>query len=169
MDGFYRELWLLMPNFNDAAVMTVFDKVVSYALATGRFDHVNQHEPKSAPGHGLECSVWMNTLVPTRSSGLGVTSGIVTLYARIYSNFRKQPYDMIDPEIMSAVSDMLGALSNDFDLGGEADVRAIDLLGAWTNTPLSAAAGYVEIDRQMFRIMTITIPIVVNDMFTQGA
>jgi hypothetical protein len=158
-----------MANFNDAAVMTVFDKIVSFALTTGRFDHVNQHEPKNAPGHGLECSVWMNTIVPTRSSGLNAVSGIVTLYARIYTNFRQQPYDQIDPRVMAAVADLIGALAGDFDLGGDVGIRAVDLLGAWSTTPLSAAAGYVEIDRQMFRVMTITIPIVINDMFTEGS
>lgn len=158
-----------MPNFNDAAVMTVFDKVVSYALGTGRFQSVNQHEPKNAPGNGLECSVWINTIVPIRSSGLGATSGLVTLYARIYTNFRQQPYDMIDPNIMSAVADMMGALSSDFNFGGGAGVRNVDLLGITTAAPLSAQAGYVEIDRQMFRVMTITIPIIINDMFTQKA
>jgi hypothetical protein len=157
-----------MVNFNDEAVMTVFDKIVSYALATGRFDHVNQHEPKSAPGSGMECSVWINTIVPTRSSGLNSVSGIVTLYARIYTNFRQQPYDQIDPGVMSAVADLMGALAGDFDLGAEANIRSIDLLGAWSTVPLSAAAGYVEIDRQMFRVMTITIPIVINDMFQEG-
>src|SRR6266704_3150295 len=158
-----------MPNFNDAAVMTVFDSVVSYALASGRFDHVNQHEPKSAPGHGLECSVWMNSIVPIRSSGMGVTSGIVTLYARIYTNFRQHPFDMIDPNVMAATADLMGALSSDFNFGGGANVRAIDLLGVSSAAPLSAQAGYVEIDRQMFRVMTITIPIIINDMFIQGA
>lgn len=156
-----------MPNFNDAAVMTVFDKVVSYALVSGRFDHVNQHEPKNAPGHGLECSVWMNSIVPIRSGGMGVTSGIVTLYARIYTNFRAIPFDAIDPNVMSATADMMGRLSSDFDFGGQAGVRALDLLGIGSNVPLSAQAGYVEIDRQMFRVMTITIPIIVNDMFIQ--
>lgn len=58
-----------MANFNDAAVMEVFDNVVSLALASGRFEHVNQHEPKNAPGNGLECSVWMNNIVPIRPSG----------------------------------------------------------------------------------------------------
>jgi hypothetical protein len=157
-----------MANFNDAAVITVFDKVVSFALATGRFDHVNQHEPKNAPGRGLECSVWMNTITPTRSSGLGAVSGIVTLYARIYTNFRKQPYDAIDPDVMAATADIMGAMAGNFDFGGAANVRTVDLLGGWSNTPLSAAAGYVEIDRQMFRIMTVTIPIVINDMFLEA-
>lgn len=158
-----------MPVFNDAAVQMVFDKVISLALASGRFDHVNQHEPKSAPGHGLECSVWMNTIVPTRSSGLGITSGVVTLYARIYTNFRQQPYDMIDPNVLSAVAAMMTALTGDFSFGGAPGVRAVDILGAWSSVPLSAAAGYVEIDRQMFRVMTLTIPIVMDDMFVQAS
>jgi hypothetical protein len=156
-----------VPNFNDAAVFGVFDAVVSYALGTGRFNHVNQHEPKNAPGTGIECSVWVYNMMPIRSSGLGATSGIVTLYARLYTNFRQQPFDMIDPEVMSATADLMGALSGDFTLGGMEGVRAIDLLGITSGVPLSATSGYVEIDRQMFRVMTITIPIIIDDMFKQ--
>ena len=96
-----------MPNFNDAAVMTVFDKLVSYALTTGRFDNVNQHEPKNSPGHGIQCSIWVNNIIPIRSSGLGATSGIVTLYARAYMNFRQQPFDMIDPPYFRPLRDAL--------------------------------------------------------------
>jgi hypothetical protein len=155
-------------SFDDAAVNTVFDKVVSYALATGRFDAVNQHEPKSAPGTGLSCSVWMQNISPVRTSGLAATSGVVVLQARIYTSFMKQPFDMIDPEVMAAVADLMGALSGDFDFGGDVDVRNVDLLGS-TGTPLSAQAGYVEIDRRMFRVMTITVPIIINDMFVQEA
>jgi len=156
-------------NFNDAAVMTVFDKIVSYALASGRFDHVNQHEPKNAPGHNISCSVWINNILPYRpGSGLNATTGVVQLNARLYTNFRSQPYDMIDPHITAATCDLMGALTADFDFGGEAGVRNIDLLGM-TGVPLSAQAGYVEIDRQMFRVITLTIPVIINDMFVQGA
>jgi hypothetical protein len=158
-----------MPNFNDVAVTTVFDKVVSYGLATGRFQHVNQHEPKNAPGNGLECSVWVNSVVPIKGSGLNSTSGIVVLYARIYTNFRQQPFDYIDPSVLSAAIDLMGAMSADFNFGGDAGVRSVDLLGMFASVPLSAQAGYVEIDRQMFRVMTITIPIIIDDMFIQGS
>lgn len=157
-----------MANFNDAAVMTVFDKVVSYALATGRFDQVNQHEPKNAPGVGLMCSFWIQQIKPARTSGMSATSGVVILQSRIYMNFRSEPFDMIDPNVMSAVCDLMGALSGNFSFGGAANIRAIDLLGTM-GTPLSAQAGYVEIDRQMFRVMTMIIPIIVNDMFIQSA
>ena len=155
-------------NFADAAVMTLFDKIVSYALASGRFDSVNQHEPKNAPGVGVQCSIWAQMMKPVRSSGMNVTSGLVVFQARIYSNFLSEPFDMIDPNVMSAAADFIGRLSGDFDFGGEAGVRNIDLLGSTGNsTSLQANAGYVEIDRQMFRVMTVTIPVIVNDMFAQ--
>lgn len=155
-------------NFADAAVMTLFDKIVSYALASGRFDSVNQHEPKNAPGVGVSCSVWSQTIKPVRSSGLQATSGVVVFQARIYSNFLSEPYDMIDPNVMSAAANLMGQLTADFDFGGEANVRQLDLLGTTgASTSLQANAGYVEIDRQMFRVMTITIPVIVDDMFAQ--
>src|SRR6185437_10624643 len=71
-------------------------------------------------------------------------------------------------QVLAANTDLMGAFSGDFDLGGVADVREVDLLGA-NGTKLSAQAGYVEIDRRMYRIMTINIPIVINDAFSQVA
>jgi hypothetical protein len=155
-------------NFNDAAVNDVMDRIVSYAMQTGRFDQVNAHEPKSSPGTGMHCAVWMQSVQPTRSSGQSITSGVVVLNARIYTDFKSQPYDAIDPQVTGATCDMIGQLSGDFELGGSDDVRAVDLLGM-AGVPLGAVAGYVEIDRTMFRVMTITIPIIINDMFEQVA
>lgn len=156
-------------NFNDAAINGVFDSVVSYCLETGRFDSVNTHEPKSAPGTGTICSVWINQVRPIRASGLSATSGVVELQARIYTPFNKQPFDMIDPEVTSATLDIMGAISGDFNFGGTDDVRNVDLLGAYIAGGLRSQAGYIEIDRQIYRVMTIFIPVVINDMFFQVA
>jgi hypothetical protein len=43
----------------------------------------------------------------------------------------------------------------------------VDLLGQF-GTPLSAQAGYVNQDGRLFRIMTITLPLVVNDVWGQA-
>jgi hypothetical protein len=155
-------------NFNDEAVNTVFSRVVSYAMQTGRFDNVNQHEPKNAPGNGLTCSIWMQRITPIAAGGLDVTSGVVLLQARIYTSFVQQPFDMIDPSVMAATTDFIGAMSGDFEFGGEADVRNVDLLGAY-GPSLSGEAGYIEIDRRVLRVMTIAVPIVINDMWEQVA
>lgn len=152
---------------NDAAINYVFDRLVSFAMASARFDAVNSHEPKNAPGLGLSCAIWMQTIQLIGSSGLSAASGLLIIHERVYTNFAQQPFDMIDPNVTAAMSDLLSALCGDFQLGGGANVRHVDLLGAH-GQPLTATAGYVEIDRIMFRVMTATIPIVINDMFTEA-
>jgi hypothetical protein len=157
----------LTANLNDVAINQVIDKIVSYALASGRFDSVNGHEPKSAPTSGISFAVWFQSIVPTKS-GQAATSATVTFMGRIYIKFNQQPFDLIDPQAVAATTDLMGALSSDFDFGGEADVRAVDLLGM-SGTAMSAQAGYLEIDRIMYRVITITIPVIVNDAFSQVA
>jgi hypothetical protein len=153
-------------NFNEAAVGDVFDRIVSLALSLGRFDSVNQHEPKSAPGNGINCAVWVQAIRPARSSGLPMTSGVMDLQLRVYQSFLSQPFDSIDPAVTGAICDIMGAISGEFSFGGIDGVRDVDLLGM-TGTPMSAQSGYVEIDRKMFRVMTLAIPVIINDMFAQ--
>lgn len=156
-------------NFSDAAINSVLDKIVSYAMASGRFDAVNQHEPKNAPGNQITFAVWVQSIKPVpRGSGLSSTSGVILYTGRIYQNFKSQPFDAIDPNVTAACTNMMGALSGDFNFGGVGGVRSIDLLGMY-GTSLSAAAGYVEIDKTIYRVMTIQIPIIINDMFAQVA
>lgn len=153
-------------NFNDTAIGSVFDKLVSFALATGRFAEVNQHEPKSAPGNELHCSVWVDGITPIKGSGVAAVSGVVQFNIRIYSSFVSQPFDAIDPAITAATTDLMGSLCGDFDFGSVADVRMVDLLGAY-GAKLAAKAGYLEIDRKIFRVMTLVVPVIINDMFAE--
>ncbi len=157
-----------MPNFNDAAIAMILDKAVSHAMALGRFDFVNQHEPKGgSPGTDIMCAVWVDRIRPAKTSGLSSTSGVLTLMHRIYQNMLKQPYDQIDPIVLAATSVLIGAFSGDFDFGGVSNTRAVDLLGS-EGVPLSGQAGYVDVGGKRFRVMTVTVPIIVNDMWTQA-
>ena len=154
-------------SFDDAAVRTLLDEIVSHAASLGIFDRVASHEPKNAPGSGLSCSVWADAIDPlARASGLASTSGRVAFNVRIYSNMLAEPQDDIDREILTATSTLMGAYSSDFTLGGIA--RAIDLLGMY-GTPLSAKAGYLNHDGKLYRIMEITLPVICNDMWSQTA
>jgi hypothetical protein len=148
------------------AVLSILDGVVSHAMALGRFERVNAHEPKNAPGHGLTAAVWLQSLDPLgAASGLAVTSGRLEFTGRIYQNMLMEPADMIDPLMMEAADAWLGALSGDFELGG--NVRNIDLLGAH-GTPLSGRAAYINVSGVMFRIFDLTIPLIVNDVWSQS-
>ena len=154
-------------SFDAAAVATLFDRVESHALTLGIFESVNTHEPKVAPGSGLRCAIWVQDIRGVgMASGLSATSGVVTLNERIYSNFLQQPLDGIDPDMLTAATTLLNAYTGDFDLG--ATVRNIDLLGQF-GTPMSATAGYLTQDNRVYRVMTINLPIVVNDLWTQEA
>lgn len=155
-----------MTNFSDADVDALFESVTDLALRSAYFDSVNQHEPKSAPGNGLSMSVWIQTIKPFRLSGLASTTGVIVFNGRIYTSMLSQPFDAIDPNVTKAANWMLGAISGEFQLK-LADTRNVDLLGT-SGYALSAAAGYVEIDRKMFRVMTLQIPIIINDMWTQA-
>jgi hypothetical protein len=150
----------------------ILNSLVSFTLRLGIFQRVQQHEPKSAPRNNLTAALWLQTMVPAiGESSLDATSLRVVWYLRIYQNFLSMPEDMIDPSVMRAMAAVMEALSADFDLDLPA-VRAIDLLGM-TGPPMGAEAGYVPMGppnaQKIYRCMTLTIPIIVDDAFVQAA
>lgn len=148
------------------ASAAILDAVVSHAMASGLFETVNAHEPKSAPGTGLVASVWVESIAPARrASGLSSTTALVVLLVRVQENMLAEPQDFIDVQVMGAVDTLMNAYSGDFTLGGL--VRNVDLL-AQSGTALSARAGYGEQDKRMYRVMDITLPLIVNDVWSQS-
>ncbi|MCI0687227.1 MAG: hypothetical protein L0Y54_08330 [Sporichthyaceae bacterium] len=141
--------------------------VASHAAALGVFERVLKHEPKSAPGNGLTAAFWADSIrpVPARS-GLASTAVRLELTGRIYLNMLADPQDDIDTRLLVAADALMAAYSGDFELGGQ--VANVDLLGAHGD-PLSADAGYLEQDGKFFRIMTIILPLVINDLWGQAA
>ena len=149
----------------------VFDAVESHAMSSGLFDAVNTAEPKSAPGSGITCSIWVQNIAPIVESGLSSTSVRLELSLRIYTSMISPDDDRIDPVMTAAMLSLMEDYSGDFGLSiitVAPTVRNIDLLGAH-GTPLSADAGYINIDGSLYRVMTLTLPIILNDVWTQAA
>lgn len=148
-------------------VKLIVEAVVSHAATSGWFERVNGHEPKNAPGHGLTAAVWMQRITPVAAqSGLAATSALLLLNVRVYASMLTEPQDAIDPNLTAATAALMGAYTGDFTLGGL--VADVDLLGRH-GTALAAEAGYLEQDRKMFRVYTVTVPLVVNDIWEQAA
>lgn len=148
------------------AINTIVDKIVSHAAALGLFDRVNAYEPKSVPGSGITCAVWVDSLGPARAtSGLASTTTRLSFRVRLYTSMLSEPQDMIDPNLVAAVDTLCAAYSGDFTLGGV--VRNVDLLGE-VSDGLGAQAGYIEQDKRLMRIFDITLPLIVNDIWTQS-
>lgn len=143
----------------------ITDRTVSHAMGLGLFERVNEHEPKNAPGHGLSCAIWADRIAFIRSSGLASGSARLVFNIRFYSNINQAPDDAIDPTMLNAVDRLFAAYAGDFTLGGL--VRQVDLLGAH-GVPLEAVAGYLLVEGGEYRVMTIVLPLIVNDLWTEG-
>lgn len=148
-------------------ITTILGAVESHAVASGYFRRVNLHEPKSAPAKQLEVAIWANSVDPApRVTGLQSTSSRIGFQVRIYKDMVSEPQDMIDSDMLEALDYLMAAYSGDFTLGGS--VMQVDLLGAH-GVPLRAQAGYLNQDGRLFRVYTITLPLIVIDLWTQTA
>ena len=150
-----------MSNFSPAQAQALFDALKSACEGTALFQAVDTHEPISPPGVRLYCSIVLDGLKPVSTSGMAQTSGQVTFLMTIWSKAQQRPLDKIDPELLAATATVMGVLSGEFTLGGT--VRNIDLFS------MSAEPLWADFDGEQFRIMRTTIPVVINDMFSQSA
>ena len=145
----------------------LIDRLASHAMATGHFDRVNQHEPKSKPGRGLTCAIWIDLIEPASGrSGLTATDARVTFSVRIYTNMLQNPQDSIDPSVMDAADTLFEAYTGDFELGD--DSRFIDVLGMTQGHPLQCQSGYINIDNMVYRVLTLTVPVVIQNAWLQA-
>lgn len=145
-------------SFDANAAKALFSQLTSHAKTLKVFQRVNGHEPQNAPGNGLSCSIILGSIDATPSaSGLAAVSGTITFMVRVWSSMEQKPLDAVDPNILGAVSVLLAEYSGHFTLGGT--VRDIDLLA------LKAQTSYLNDQDKEYRVVEITVPIVVNDVW----
>ncbi|MBH1939007.1 hypothetical protein I5Q34_32920 [Streptomyces sp. AV19] len=144
----------------------ILDVVISHAMASGHFERVNGHEPQNAPGRGLTAAVWVDGITAARTSGLGSASARLIFNVRLYTSAIQEPADAIDPNLLTATDALLRAYVGDFDLGGT--VRQVDVFGQH-GAALEARAGYIQQDGALLRVITITLPVIVNDLWDEVA
>lgn len=143
---------------------SILTKVTDHAARLGIFERVAGHEPKNAPGNGISCAAWFQNVTGIRSSGLSATTARVEFQVRVYQNFISEPQDAIDPVVVGAVDQLINAYSGDFEFGDT--IRNVDLLGNY-GVGLSAQAGYINMDGKLYRVVDITLPLIVNDVWEQ--
>lgn len=150
-------------------IQAYIDALASHALSTGWLEKANAYEPRSAPNTGLTSAIWFQSIKPApTASGLASTTILLVMTVRLYTSAIKEPaeLDMMDPNLVRVVDALLTAYSGDFTLDGM--IRNVDLLGEHGQA-LEAEAGYLDIDRTKFRVVDITVPLIINDAFGQVA
>jgi hypothetical protein len=143
------------------------DALISHASATGHFTSVNSTDIGSTPGNdGITVVIWPRSVNPIpERSGLASTSVAVTFMVRFFHALNSDPLGEIDSDMIDATDALLNSYSGDFTLGGV--VAEVDLLGEHGD-PLGMDSGYVELaDDKKFRVVDITVPLIINDVWTQ--
>lgn len=145
-------------------IANVLATVQGHAQGTGYFQNVLLHEPKSAPGPGLTCVVWTDRIEPAKSSVTSVSANLI-LKVRLYADMLQEPQDAIDASLILAADALYTAYCGDFELGSEA--RYIDVFGS-EGTKMDCLFGYLEQDKSLYRFAVITLPIIINDVWTEA-
>lgn len=141
--------------------------LMSHGQGLGLFEQVLGHEPVSAPGSGLTYAVWAGPVrpIPARS-GLNSVTARLEMRGRVFMPADSDPMDEVDAAVITAVSKLMGAYCGDFTLGDL--VANVDLLGAH-GAPLGADTGYTSFaGGTTYRVATLTIPLVINDAWTEA-
>ena len=156
------------PDIDEAWIDPILDAIISDIQMSGYFDKVNTHESKRAPGFGLSADVWFLTLDPIPTgSGLNKTSARLAWNVRLQSSMLLEPQDLIDPNLVRAASNLIRRWHDNFDFDLDPMVRNVDCLGSYGEA-LKAQSGYVEYEQsKIYRVIDITVPIIVNDVWPQ--
>lgn len=152
---------------DETVVNKLFDAVKSTTQKLNRFASTEIDEPWNSPGKGLYCSVTLGPLRPQGArSGLNKTSGTLTLIATIWAHGVPRTGGRVDPQVLAAAVALMRALSADLDFGDfglAGTVRNIDLMS------MSADPGWADFQDAKYRVVIVTVPVVLNDMFAQSA
>lgn len=154
--------------FDEAAMHAAYDAVLSRVAATGHFEDVIGHELTAAGPPGLVASQWADYLGPAVGSGLASTDALLVLNVRVEATAfvaDRATADAMDPRILSAVTAVIAALASDLTL--DSTVRVIDVRGI-SGRRLESRAGYMERDRTLKRVVSISVPIIIDDAWIEA-
>lgn len=144
------------------------DALTSHAGASGHFSSVNSVDIGSTPTNdGMIAILWPRRIraLPA-GSGLNSTSIAIEFNMRLMCSMNSDPFGQIDPRMIAAADALMNAYSGDFTLGGL--IAYVDLLGQH-GAPMESQSGFLTVGQdERVRIIDITIPCIINDVWNQA-
>lgn len=141
----------------------IMSKLATIGLASGLFVKVSKYEPRGQPGNRVTLSLISGPLRPITSSGLNNASLRWQIDGRVYMPMNTEPAGDLDVVLTAAAAKYMEALCGQFTLGGL--IRCIDVFGS-DGEPLSATPGYIDHNDKLYRVITLEIPLLINEQWT---
>jgi hypothetical protein len=151
-------------------IQSTLDAIASHIARTGYVAEARIGEPSSPPDaiDRLHAAIYMaSATVVDLTLSTTIEQHVVTV--RLYRRAAFGQGDdagAVEKEMALAVSQVVSNLIGEFDLG--ATMRNIDVGGQY-GQGIQSEFGYVSIGNTMFRIVDITVPLIVDGSATQAA
>ena len=136
--------------------------IQNHLSQSGLFADVQIGEPMSAPDTSDRAFAAI-LLGPRRVVETTLATSVEerSVIIRVYIAVRREPRQDIEFELDEIASDILSRLGGDFELGG--DIRQV-----WV-TGMVASPAYQQVGTVMYRLIDITVPMIVDDSVTWSA
>lgn len=122
-------------------------------------------QPFTAPAQTkrVAAAVWFVSWLPTLTLATSVEGFILNV--RLHVDAFAKPQEEHELALTDTFSEFTTDIQQDYTLGGV--VREIDIAGQFTDG-MSAEAGRITLSDKMYRIIDITVPVIVNDVATHA-
>jgi hypothetical protein len=140
--------------------------VETYVQKLGLFNSVRIGEPKDALAQGFHAAIWMESVSINMVYVGGDTRETHTVTLRIYKDMfadETDPQQNLEIDMAVTTSKLMDNLLGDTDL--ESTVMSIDAAGM-DGTSTDRNFGYTNLSGTLYRIVDITLPIIVNGSAT---
>lgn len=137
------------------------DRIVTYLQGDGGIRTAQAGEPKSPPTgvQGVFASVIMRSTSIVALTLNGTIEQHVILI-RLYRDMLAEPQKSIEVDLATAAQRIQADIAGEYDLG--ASIRSVDVGGEY-GEPMRTDWGYVTISDRMYRIVDISVPLLVDD------
>jgi hypothetical protein len=152
-----------------AGLLAAYTELIDLVSGAHGWGELIQHEPLSAPdAPGVICCIWpAEPMAPiAESSGLAGADARMPVMVRMLRNALAEPQDQRETDLIDAYDALMTALLGAFTLNGK--VRAIDVLGE-SGEALAGQWGYITLDKKIFRIVDLTVPLMINNAWAYEA
>lgn len=128
-------------------------------LASGYVPTVQIGEPKTPPPQGISAAIMMGD-VGVYQTTLSTTIERHGVVVRFYVDMLAEPTEQNELALAQVVTDFMGDLAGDFDLGGT--IRQVDIAGV-SGSGLAARWAYIDAGGKMYRVADVQVAFIVND------